>query len=160
MARSFHWLATEAFHGRRIMLWAATAHLTRNTKSLKPVGVDWGYSRSEHMGDGVYRDFGDELYTIAVVSHGGEIGTVHGPNWRGTDRTSEVDTPPAGSFEDLAHQLGEPYLFVDLRGAPEGSWLRGEFVARPLGLIPTRAVWRDVIDAFLFIDEAEPERLR
>ncbi|MEM7201004.1 MAG: erythromycin esterase family protein [Planctomycetota bacterium] len=160
MARAFHWLATNEFAERRIMIWAATAHLTRNTTSLKPIDRDWDYTQAEHMGDTVYRDFGDQLYTIAVTSHHGTLGNIRASATQNRAQTQAIEPPLTGSFEDLAHQLEQPYLFVDLRGAHSGSWLQGEFVARPLGFIPTRATWADVIDAFVFIDEMEPERLR
>jgi erythromycin esterase len=156
MARTFHWLATEEFAGRKIIIWAATAHLTRNTKTLKPVDRDWNYAEAEHMGDGVYRDFGDQVYTIAVTSHHGSIGVTF-PSGRRADQVRPIDLPIENSFEDRAHQLGQPHVFIDLRNTPPTGWMRGEFVARPLGFIPTRAVWRDVIDAFLFIDEVQPE---
>lgn len=157
MARSFRWLADHEFAGKRIIVWAATAHLTRNTKTLEPVEANFDYSEAEHMGDTVARDYGSDLYTIAVTSYHGTLGRVSA---EGDGRTSPLEPAPAGSFDALAHAANQPYLFVDLRGAPQGSWLAGPFVARPLGYIPTRAVWKDVIDAFLFIDRAEPERSR
>jgi erythromycin esterase len=160
MARSFRWLASGEFAGRRIIVWAATAHLTRHTQTLVPIDRDWDYSEVEHMGDTVYRDFAEQLYTIALTSHHGTLGTTFPAGLGREDRTSAIELPPAGSFEDAAHALGSALLFVDLRGRSPDQALGGAFVARPLGLIPTRAVWRDVIDAFLFIDEMEPERYR
>lgn len=160
MGRSFRWLADGEFAGRKIIVWAATAHLTRNTRSLVPVDSDWDYSKAEHMGDTVYDDFGDELYTIAVTSHHGQLGIAYPESMGREDRVSAIDPPLAGSFEAVAHEIGKPLLFVDLRSLPSDSPMRGPFVARPLGFIPTRAVWRDVIDAFLFIDEMEPSRYR
>jgi len=160
MARAFRWLAQERFPGRRIIVWAATAHLTRNTNTLVPVDRDWDYRDAEHMGDTVHADFGADLYTIAVTSHHGTIGRLWPPGAGRESRVDEIDPPLAGSFEDLAHRAGLERAFVDLRGRGEGHWLKETFVARPLGLIPTRARWSEVVDAFLFLDEMTPETTR
>ena len=69
---------------------------------------------------------------------------------------SEVEPAPEASFEGAAHRTGEPYLFVDLRGAPEGHWLRGTYTSVALGRLENVAPWREVVDAFFFIDSAEP----
>jgi erythromycin esterase-like protein len=157
MARSFRWLASGEFAGRRIIVWAATAHLTRHTQTLVPIDRDWDYSEVEHMGDTVYRDFGEQLYTIAVTSHHGRTGRVWPEGSNRESHIEDVDLPIPDTFEDLAHRAGSAVTFHDLRGRPEGHWLRGAFVARPLGFIPTSAVWADVVDAFLFIDEMTPD---
>ena len=162
MARTFHWLATQRFAGHKIIIWAATAHMTRETPSMQPINRSWSYAGSEHMGDGVFRDFGEQLYTIAVTSHHGETGTIFpaGDRRERFSRTGPIAPLAADSFESLAHALDHPYLFVDLRGAPETSWLRGEFIAHPIGFIPIRCTWSRVIDSFLFIDEMWPDYQR
>jgi hypothetical protein len=70
----------------------------------------------------------------------------------------QVPSAPSGSFEEVAHQLDQPYLFVDLRSAPPRHWLRGEFVSVSLGCAINTAPWSRVLDAFFFIDKAEPNR--
>lgn len=157
MAVAFRWLANERFPGHRIIIWAATAHLTRNTKTLEPVDRTWNYRDAEHMGDTVFADFGTDLYTIAVTSHHGRTGRVWPEGSNRESHIEDVDLPIPDTFEDLAHRAGSAVTFHDLRGRPEGHWLRGSFVARPLGFIPTSAVWADVVDAFLFIDEMTPD---
>lgn len=41
-------------------------------------------------------------------------------------------------------------MFVDLRSAPQGHWLRGEFVSLSLGRAVNSAPWSKVIDAFFY----------
>jgi hypothetical protein len=64
--------------------------------------------------------------------------------------------PETNSFEGLAHRTNQKYLFTDLRSAPPGSWLSKEFIAYPLGYNKDIAQWKNVIDAFFFIDEMKP----
>lgn len=112
------------------------------------------------MGDTVFRDFGEDLYTIAVTCHHGTTGQVW-PQGSGREpATAPVPPAPAGSFEDLAHRTGERWLFVDLRHEPPESFLRQRLLARPLGMIPIHADWSRVVDAFLFLDEMTPEHRR
>ncbi len=58
----------------------------------------------------------------------------------------EIAPAAAGSLEDLLHRTGEPFLFVDLRGAGRS------IVAWPLGHSPAPAPWQRVFDAVLQIE--------
>lgn len=64
----------------------------------------------------------------------------------------------AGSSEAIAHELKLPYLFVDLRQPPKDHWLKDKFLSVSLGRNENLAPWSIIVDAFFFIDQAEPNR--
>ena len=64
---------------------------------------------------------------------------------------------PKLSYEWLAATLDRGVLFTDLRRLPEKSWLSGAFVAAPVGLMPEGRTWRLSVDAFLYLQNAEPD---
>ncbi len=63
----------------------------------------------------------------------------------------------AGSLEDLLHQTGHEYAFLDLRQIPSGGeWLREPLSSRAIGHSPMTADWTRVADAVFFIREMQP----
>jgi erythromycin esterase len=151
-------VADSLYPGRKIIVWAATAHLIRNSATITSLQSDAQYGAYRLAGDYLGPRYGSELYTIGFVAHGGEYGDLFAPgDDRGASRTGTLDAVHPESFEAAAHGLGLPYLFVDLRGLPAGHPMRRPFISHALGYIPNRANWRQVLDAFFFIDRAEPE---
>lgn len=151
-------VADSLYPGHKIIVWAATAHLIRNSPTITPLQSDARYGTYRLAGDYLGPRYGDEMYTIGFVAHGGEYGDVFAPgDARGASRTGTLDAVHPESFEAVAHGLGRPYLFVDLRSLPTGHPMREPFISHALGYIPNRATWRQVLDAFFFIDRAEPE---
>ena len=71
------------------------------------------------------------------------------------------DQVPEAGFEELMAATGQTAALVDLRQANERArWLGGPFVARPRGNVAFRSVWRDHIDAFLFLRTQKPSEIR
>lgn len=54
------------------------------------------------------------------------------------------------SFEETAHQLKQPFLFIDLRNISQPHWLRGKFVSVALGRFENAASWSQILDAFFY----------
>lgn len=159
MAERIGILADSLYPGRKIIVWAATAHFVRNSATIVPLDAHVRYGLYQQAGDRVARRFGDGMYTIAFVAGGGaygdlfEEGSPHAPG-----ESEQLPAIAPGSLEAVATGLERPYAFMDLRGLPDGHPLRGSFVSHALGYLPNRARWSDVIDAFFFIRRAEPER--
>lgn len=107
-ARNLRWLVEEGYPGRKIIVWAHNVHLMNayynagvssihiepQTGGLVPSGV----AQAEWLGD--------EVYTIAITTYEGEDG------W---NSAKPISPPPEGSLEWRLHQLGRPYVFLDLR---------------------------------------------
>ena len=158
MADNLLWLMETMYPGRKVVVWAATAHFIRDSTAIRNLeNPDW-YRTSWEAGNHLFPRLGRDLYTIAFTSYAGRSGDVFPDGSSLESRVGDVPPAPDGSFEAAAHGLGQPYLFVDLRGAPAEHWLRGEYVSVALGRAVNRARWQAIVDAFFFIDQAEPNR--
>ncbi len=135
MAEHLLWLLDERYPGRKIIAWAATAHVARLAE-IPPAG---GFGPS--MGQFIAEALDSTSYAIGVTSY------------RGTDSYIVVDQHPLPEFEELMALAGFDYGLLDLRrAATEGNWAGGEFWARAIdGLETRRAVWSELLDALLFV---------
>lgn len=161
MARLVAWFADHYYRDRKLVLCAATAHLIRSSAAIDRMAAAIG-SRGEQlgpMGERLAHRFGKQMYTIAFTAWGGEYGALFAPGDARRSFARTVGEAPSGSFEDLCHRSTMPYLFLDLRQGPPGSWVHQPFVASPLGFARDRARWSDAVDAFFFIDVMTPDRL-
>lgn len=147
MAENLLWLANDRYRGRKIIVWTATAHAVRVPK-LSLLGVPDGQGGdASSMGRYVGEALRSQSYVIAMTSYSG----------RG-NREIVVDQNPLPELEELVAATGLRYGFLDLRRVADGSWLRGEFLARPAGHTTIAARWSDLLDALVFVREQEPRR--
>jgi len=156
MAETMVWLAREFHPDRKLIVWAASSHLTYNSRRVEfgDGEGNWANDASpwEPMGNYVHEQLGDDFYVIDFIAYAGEIGSVAG--W-----SRPLEPAPPGSVDALCHESGQPYLFVDLRTMPSwegGAWLVERNVARPRGYGEMRADWSEVCDAFFFTDVMYP----
>src|SRR5262245_54881661 len=96
MAGVFLWLAEDYYRDRKIIVLAATAHLTRNTGSIEALEPGMSYAGVEQMGDHVHARLGDALYTIAFTAYQGEVGMVSADGKDAHVNPISKDPPPAG----------------------------------------------------------------
>jgi erythromycin esterase-like protein len=141
MADNLLWHAQRT--GKKIIVWAATYHGLR-----APARVELDrFAHAVTMGQVLAERLGKRLYVLGLTSHHGTYGVPGAP-------PNKMSDAPAGSLEDRLHRSGGPLQFVDLRAHRDG---RPE-VAQPLGYQPLRAVWSQVLDGMLFIDEMTASR--
>lgn len=157
MAETLLWQLDHSFPGRKVIVWAATAHFIRNAASIDSLNGAANYRLFDQAGEILARALGPELYTIAFTSSGGECGAEPRAGERREETVGIVSPPPVDSLEETCHRFGRSFSFVDCRGAPPESWLRRPFVSVALGGLVNRAPWADVVDAFVVIDRQEPE---
>lgn len=160
MAETLVWLAKEYYPDRKLIVWAASSHLTYNSDRVEwqEESGEWKMDDSEWkpMGDHVHAALGDDFYVIDCIAHDGVIGSLG--RW-----SRPLEPAPADSIDAICHDAGQPYLYVDLRTLPTrdgGSWLTDRLVARPRGYVPMRANWTEICDAFLFTDKMYPSTMR
>lgn len=149
MGESLAWLARHRFAGRKIVVWAASAHAAREVAGIDvPSAVHTRLYRTwQPMGAVARRDLGEELYTVAVLAYQGSYSPVR------QRQPVELLQPSAGSLEDLFHRTGLPYAFLDLsRTGRLPRWLREPLIARPMGYMEMKTRWGRVFDAILFLD--------
>lgn len=150
MAENLLWLANDRYPGRKIIVWAATLHTARIPKlSLFGIPDRWG-GNAPSMGHYVGEALRSQSYVIAVTSYSGRSSR--------PDREIAVDQDSLPELEELMAATGLRYGLLDLRGAAKGSWLRGEFPARPEEHKTISARWSDLLDALVFVRAQEPKR--
>ncbi|MBN2264564.1 MAG: erythromycin esterase family protein [Candidatus Aminicenantes bacterium] len=151
MAENLIWMAKDYYPGRKIIVWCHSGHAIRVPSKLpaNPIPLQ------TTLADYVYDVFGQEMYSIAPVSYGGRWA------YGGLDYTVVSDQVPDAEFEELMAATGQIAAFVDLRQiGKRAHWLAGPFVARPWEHVSIRSVWRDHFDAFVFLKEQEPSKIR
>jgi len=142
MGKHLLWLINERYSDRKIIVWAATAHIMRD-----PEYMHAGSGTGPAMGKLLWDEIGEESYAIGMTSYAGMEGDI------------VTDQHHLSEFEQLMEAAGFDYAFVNLRkAAREGSWLSGSFPARPRGHHTEVRRWSDFLDAFLFVREQEPSR--
>ncbi len=156
MANTFSWLFETLYPDRKIIVWAATGHFIRHSNRIENLDhPDW-YTKGWEAGNHLYPLLGDDLYTIAFTSYSGTGGDVFPEGSSNTTQTVEFEPAPPGSAEAQLHALGEPYLYLDLAQLPRTHSWRQPFISIALGRLVNRAPWTEIVDAFFFIDHAEP----
>ena len=151
MAENLLWWLNGPLRDRKVIVWAHNYHVMEDFFSaaseelmLRSRGPWAG-----PMGRFLHEALGEEVYTIAALSHHGRTGYAGG-------EAQDLPEAPAGSLQALLHGTGRPYLFVPLRGVPEDHWLRRERVATFNEYEPIALDWSRMYDGVLFIDEQRP----
>ena len=160
MGERFNWILEKMYPGKKIIVWAATAHLIRNSHYItRPSGKTM--NNFVYMGQYIHNLLKDDMYTIAFTTYGGERGMLfkEGDRRKNNEYKTKIEEPLSESYESFAHTTNKKFLFTDLKNQSRRSWLKNIFIARPLGYIQDKAKWSDVIDAFFFIDTMQPDQM-
>jgi erythromycin esterase len=134
MAYNLEWLATTAFPGARIAVWAHDGHImTSNSSGMVPMGT---YLRKR---------YGANYY---VIGFGFDRGSVS-PN--GMAAVVTVAPAPPYAVESLLRSTGQPLFGLNLRqipaGTPLGALLSSEQPMRTLGAFTSA---KDLVDSQTF----------
>lgn len=139
MGENLVWLARNEFAGQKIIVWAATSHEMRHREFFTTE-----YTAYAPMGDWVDRAMGLEVYTIGFTAFNGN------PGW-------EIGTAAPGSIENLIHETGAPYVFLDFRRLDAaGSWLTEPLSSWPLGYQAETTDWPATMDGLFYIQTMTP----
>jgi len=146
MGENFLWLADEAYPTRKIIVWAATSHITRNRGSIlnEPDPMI-------SMGDWIDKTMGPEVYALGFTAYEGR--------WRtfGMSEPMDVKAAAENSLENLLYEADLKFAWLDFRNlAADGLWLREPLSSRPLGYNPKTADWTRIMDGMFFIRETFP----
>ncbi len=153
MGENIIWLAKQRYPDRKIIVWAASSHNSRNLPSSVPEvdGMKSLYEGYVSMGQVAHDVLGDDMYSIAFTAYEGKAAIL------GRD-PEDIGPAPEGSLESLMHQVGKPYLFVDFRNIQKDSnhWLHQPIMARPLGNVEMKGDWAMVFDAMIYTETMIP----
>lgn len=150
MGDNLVFLANEVYPEKKLIVWAATFHGMYDLREVTYDRQPGMYDTMFAAGITAHQELGDDLYHVAFIAEGGEVGSVFSRQPR------RIPPRPAGSVENLLDSVPEPFLFMDLRGLPTDHWLREPTVMAPLGNQPMTAVWPDQFDAFISIEAEFP----
>lgn len=147
MAENLLWLTRDRYAGRKILVWGATSHLTRNRQSIRP---PIGEADMVPMGHHLWKAFGNGTYVIGFTSARGRFGS-----WRGGP--SDLASPWPGTLEDAFDRAGPEFAFLDLRGqVRDRDWLAQPVRGRLMGHARMVARWPDILDGVVFIRTTKP----
>jgi erythromycin esterase len=127
-AENLRWLIDHGYPGRKIVIWAHNAHVMNayyEAPAWKTIRLEPAAHAMKPHGVFLAEWLGRDLYTIGFTAYEGEDG------WTHMTTVPAIPAAHAGSIEARLKQLGHPYAFLDLRGAPgAAAALRGNRVMR------------------------------
>jgi erythromycin esterase len=132
-------IASRLYPGKKIIVWAATDHISRNYR--------------KNMGYFLEKYSTERVYTIGFTAATGTI-------WNFVDRKIEALKPiKPNSFEDLFSRTGIQNLFLDFKAnaqTKKGKWLSDLRTMRPIGYVDVNKDWTKNFDAVIFNSKMEP----
>jgi erythromycin esterase len=118
-AQNLKWLVESGYPRQKIIVWAHNAHVMNAYYAADLNGIQTEPQAGGLKPSGVTlrKWLGKKLYTIVMTSYEGEDG------W---NSANPIAPAPQGSLEWQLHQLGKPYVFLDLHssGAPHPIRIR------------------------------------
>ncbi|HEX8830182.1 MAG TPA: erythromycin esterase family protein, partial [Longimicrobium sp.] len=147
-------LANVYYPGRKIIVWAASSHIARDTEVLasptggRPYATGW----TVHMGTEAYRVLGPDMYAIGFTAGAGRSG-------RAGSGSQPLPAMLPGSLEEHFARTGHHNAFLDFRNRPAGGdWLKNVFT-RPFGYQDLGGDWTRVLDGMIYTGEMVPSTL-
>jgi erythromycin esterase len=113
----------ELYKGKKVMVWAASSHLTYNGANI----ASEFYHQNLRLGDYIKQRYGDRYYSIGFTGYRGEFGKLlffHVLN---------VKKHKPNSIEYALGQTKQPFLFIDLNKPNLPQWLQSPLLAKPFG---------------------------
>jgi erythromycin esterase len=152
MADNLLWYV-RTFPNRKVMVWAASFHITRYLEEFHPRETSLQYKGTIPMGQFVHESLGRDCFTIGFTSYEGKAGTWFRQPW-------SLQKAPTGTFESTCQEAGLINAIVPLRDLPDDSWLHQKVLSRPLGYSWMEARWPRHFDAMIFQKTMTPSTSR
>ena len=154
-ARNMLWLARKYYAGRKLIVWAHTAHVMNAYQNADHTAL--AYTRppggttttGKILGDSIP----DDIYTIAMVAYQGRHG------WVTMNTVTDLPPAPVGTLEERIHRLGYPFAFLDLkqlRGRSERTIMQNIGIRLSAGATEMNPDWLRAIDAVIYLDTDRP----
>ncbi len=142
MAENLLWWLRGPLAEEKVIVWAHNYHVQEGL-----VGGTFVPSKPflGPAGHNLHKALGEEVYTVAFLSHSGANG------YPGEEPVT-LPEPAPESMEAMLHATGHPVLFLDLLNRGEDHWLRGSWSAGFNFYKPRATDWSRHYDAIFFID--------
>jgi erythromycin esterase len=145
-AANLRWLVEQGYPGRKIIVWAHNVHVMNAyyAADVKSIHTEPQPGGLVPTGVATAKWLGDDVYTISMTAFEGADG------W---NSAKPIAPAPVGSVEWRLHQLGKPYVFLDLRalGPNVGGHMRLDRYRDDTLTDITQA-----FDAIVYIDRMAP----
>ncbi|MGE8243668.1 MAG: erythromycin esterase family protein, partial [Sphingobacterium sp.] len=131
MAQNLQYQIDSLYAGKKIIVWCANIHTfsAANNKEYLPLGAY------------IKKKYDRQAYMLDFSSYEQK-----------NDAGQTVDKPSKLAIENIFHQTGVPYFFLDLRGLPDTALLRRPFVSTINQGMEEERKWTDYIDGIFYID--------
>ncbi|SES81004.1 erythromycin esterase family protein [Hymenobacter actinosclerus] len=143
MGANLIYLQQELYKGKKVIVWAASSHLTYNGTNIARAF----YQNNLRLGDCIKREYGDKYYNIGFTGHKGKIGKLlffHLIN---------VKKHQSNSIEYVLGQTKQPFLFLDFNKPNLPQWLQEPVTARPFGYRQMQMKLPLVMDGLFYTEE-------
>ena len=152
MGSNLVWLLNNKYKNRKVIVWAASFHNSRNLRELKTYNdslsfVNSVYKKTSTMGDVVYKALGNKMYSILFTSYNGTSSNVVSTG------ASDLEDASEKSFENIMKGLGNELSYIDLRDPQNPEWIKQDFISRPFGHKEMIGKWSNVADGIFYIEE-------
>jgi erythromycin esterase-like protein len=148
MAQNLRWLVQTKFPGEKVIVWAANAHIMKNT----PAAFQYKQRPYQWMGTVFTGDstLANQTYVIGFDSRRGLT------KWASDQKASKVREAARNGFENWVDEK-YPYAFIDFRRFRKANPGFNEyFVMKGQGHNNLPAVWTTVFDGVFYIRDMAP----
>ncbi|NUQ81457.1 MAG: erythromycin esterase family protein [Bacteroidetes bacterium] len=147
MADNLNWLIKSGLKGRKIMVWAASSHLSRNRHLL--MGRQDPDTAMIPMGHLLWQMHGEKVYCLGFSAGDGKVAIRDRIFW-------DLAFPQPGSLESVLMASPGRHLWLDFSSLPDGHWLHQPLRARPYGYSVMTGKWTGMMDGLFFIRTMTP----
>lgn len=146
-ADNLEWLIEHRFKGKKVIVWAATAHLLHNLKSIKVHGFKslmFNFRNFDNVGDIIWKKYKEKSYTIGFTSFEGEKESVI------SSKKIRFKNDSKRSIEYLLNKLDQNYLFIDFSKKELPKWIKGKMKSSIVGYGNEISVIPNTLDGLFF----------
>tara|TARA_B100000809_G_C15117450_1_gene522996 strand:+ start:541 stop:993 length:453 start_codon:yes stop_codon:yes gene_type:complete len=145
MGNNLLWLIQEKYPDKKIIVWAANFHITKNTDKIEPKKKT--YVDIVTTGNEIFNAIGNQAYILGFNSYSGNFGRV------GINKTFNIKKPKGESFENWVSQKKYDYAFINFRNL---SNITNSFNMKGLRHISEKGNWTQVFDGIFYIKTMYP----
>ena len=139
MAQNLLWLTNEKYKGKKIIVWAHSAHIAMNTNKVKN-------ENSTSMGNEVSKTLKDSIYILGFSSLTGRAGRIT------FAKKYTVQKAKKDGFESWVNTMNYDYGFVNFKPITNST----DFYMKGLGHTAEKTNWTKVFDGVFYIKNMYP----
>ncbi|MCK6602485.1 MAG: erythromycin esterase family protein [Bacteroidetes bacterium] len=147
MAENLLWLMNTQLKDRKIIVWAASSHISRNRNFL--IGRMEADSAMIPMGHYLREVLGDRLYCLGFTAGKGKVAIRDRMFW-------DLAEPGSGTLESVLMASEFDFQWLDFSHLPADHWLWKPVQARPYGYTVMTGRWPGMMDGLFFIRTMTP----